>query len=897
MVTPIVDSEVDNKHVLDLDLRSEVAKEESKFGDELLENLDSTEDSISGADEVSEDSHEGVNMESPISSAISKDVPQELSNLVNPKRNGKKIEAISKSMDDLSSGKSESLSDKVVEVPAISVINKSTSINIAKILKQVQDPNDVIMVKKENEIRNCETGQLMQGADESCVSTQLAQGNSSCHSNGAQQDLGEYMKDSEQYLKNVINMFNQPDKGSLKSVGGGSNSVKGGNVLLEKAFSKIASDIFFWSSVIDQKVGKAGQGRNGDGADMVMEEVGGVQGINLGKSIIDGDTKEMKKGEGNNSGQMLSKEGEDEVMGEGDSVILVKKKQGVMEDKAKNAWKGVTLADKIKGNTESKIILKFKEPIVLEDGRKVVRFSKEVIQEGAKLNSMQLIGHFVGVSMPFLLVSNLLMRLWKKYGLIDVASNYAGYFILKFNNEEGMFFVLENGPWMLNNVPFFVRKWEVGCVLGKPELKKLPMWVNLYGVPLEIWNVQGLSELASGIGVPLALDRATEERCLKQAGRAGFARVLIEVAADRSIPDSISGLIPLLDGRILVRAEYKWKPSRCEHCKVFGHTFAKCEVRVLTDEEKSEKLKKESQFRPAGGCDDGFQEVGKRNRLVTSQVRQVGAKNWVNQKFGQQKQGNNLGAAEKNQFGIRFGQKDGQGLKSRQPGNGERFWQVKKQVGQQQDGNGANINRVFEVGQTSGVKKHDSEQNLGVQEGSGSKKGLQQLERGVNVRKNVKSGVDVGSRQVGNINGRRVVVKGSDGISRGVVDSRVVQNEIPLSNSFEALSKNDNLAGDVMIEENEGGRVEEWFEEGVGVGVDGSLNDHMWELQRKVVNYYLEQGLNPPLEVLEAWNERQIVYFKAVQNGEMVFEKSDAPDFMKPVKNVELKGLGGSSST
>jgi len=179
-----------------------------------------------------------------------------------------------------------------------------------------------------------------------------------------------------------------------------------------------------------------------------------------------------------------------------------------------NQWngKGVTLADKIKGKTDSKIVLSFKAPVVLEDGRQVIRFSKEVVQEGAKTNSLVLVAHFVGISMPFFVVNDNLNRLWKKYGLVNVASNYQGYYLLKFNNEKGMEYVLENGPWMINRVPLFVKKWEVGYYLGKPELKKLPLWVNLYGVPLEVWNVQGLSELASGIGVPLALDRATEER-------------------------------------------------------------------------------------------------------------------------------------------------------------------------------------------------------------------------------------------------------------------------------------------------------------------------------------------------------------------------------------------------
>ncbi|KAI3759265.1 hypothetical protein L6452_06952 [Arctium lappa] len=58
--------------------------------------------------------------------------------------------------------------------------------------------------------------------------------------------------------------------------------------------------------------------------------------------------------------------------------ILTEKGIGAVK-KNVNAWssKGVTLADKIKGNTDNKIVLKYKAPIKLDDGRMAIRFSKE----------------------------------------------------------------------------------------------------------------------------------------------------------------------------------------------------------------------------------------------------------------------------------------------------------------------------------------------------------------------------------------------------------------------------------------------------------------------------------------------------------------------------------------
>ncbi|KAJ9535296.1 hypothetical protein OSB04_un001608 [Centaurea solstitialis] len=535
LVTPIVDSEEEVKPDLVMDGSSVVVEEVVKSEDVLVNNLDSIDESNIGADDASGDlmvdvneketsnrprgsvgrisnltrilrNALGVNMDSSISSAISKDIPQELSSLGSPKRNGRR-------------------------------------------LRQFQIR--LLIMEKQAEIRSGGSDSLKGNVD----------------GNGDGQIWG-----------------------SLKAVGGGLIQAKDRKMASDKdgIRGNQSSPLFFsfGGTVDDQQEGKIGQGKTDfnavggdkDGADLVMNDAGSVQvGVN----------------------------------------------GGVKEKEKANPWgfNGVTLADKIRGNTDSKVTLRYKAPIRLEDGRQVIRFSKEVIMEGAKNNSMLIVAHFVGASMPFFVLNNNLNRLWRRCGLVNVASNYKGYYLLKFNNEEGMKYVLENGPWMINGVPLFVKKWEVGYYLEKPDLKKLPLWVNLYGVPLEVWNIQGLSELASGIGVPLALDRATEERCLKQTGRAGFARVLIEVAAERSICDEVVCLVPSLDGlsekEVVVRAEYNWKPPRCSHCSTFGHSFAACGVRPLSEAEKSVKSKMEDK---SGGKseDDGFQVVGKRNKPVTA---------------------------------------------------------------------------------------------------------------------------------------------------------------------------------------------------------------------------------------------------------------------------------------
>ena len=52
----------------------------------------------------------------------------------------------------------------------------------------------------------------------------------------------------------------------------------------------------------------------------------------------------------------------------------------------------------------------------------------------------------------------------------------------------------------------------------------------MHNIPVEYWTEEGLSKLASAIGVPLYADHATESR-----KRISFARVCVEIEATRPL--------------------------------------------------------------------------------------------------------------------------------------------------------------------------------------------------------------------------------------------------------------------------------------------------------------------------------------------------------------------------
>ncbi|PWA84060.1 ATPase, F1/V1/A1 complex, alpha/beta subunit, Zinc knuckle CX2CX4HX4C [Artemisia annua] len=92
----------------------------------------------------------------------------------------------------------------------------------------------------------------------------------------------------------------------------------------------------------------------------------------------------------------------------------------------------------------------------------------------------------------------------------------------------------------------------------------------------------------------------------ENGGRLGFARVLVELNAEKQFKDVIEIVYKRKDASTsmtkYVQVEYAWKPDRCSHCSVFGHEDSKC--RMIPKEAENMK-----QNDAQNDMNDGFQKV------------------------------------------------------------------------------------------------------------------------------------------------------------------------------------------------------------------------------------------------------------------------------------------------
>lgn len=116
----------------------------------------------------------------------------------------------------------------------------------------------------------------------------------------------------------------------------------------------------------------------------------------------------------------------------------------------------------------------------------------------------------------------------------------------------------------MGNQLLLLKRWKRMMKLTKEYVSQIPMWVKLFHVPMEYWDFEGLSRIASLIGTPLFIDNLTSS-----GTRISFARVCVEVNVESTLPQSF--FVKCEEEVVEIRVKYQGLPAKCEHCKVFGH--------------------------------------------------------------------------------------------------------------------------------------------------------------------------------------------------------------------------------------------------------------------------------------------------------------------------------------
>ncbi|CAL1377129.1 unnamed protein product [Linum trigynum] len=235
--------------------------------------------------------------------------------------------------------------------------------------------------------------------------------------------------------------------------------------------------------------------------------------------------------------------------------------------------------------------LKFIKPEISPQGKKTARIPRTVAQEEIKkFWDFSLIGQQLSDTSPhhhhhqntttLLNAANKLWNIsssnkgsWIEVKQVGTARN--GLYIFTFSSQNIRDRVVESSPWCIANATFVMRKWQPNlqlASLARERSSAIPVWVRLVGVPVEYMNAKGLSYIASVLGKPLYMDRATASR-----SQLAFAKVCVEMRLSEKGVSTIVVALGVGDDEkdgggngvvvVVVRVIYQWRHCMCISCQ------------------------------------------------------------------------------------------------------------------------------------------------------------------------------------------------------------------------------------------------------------------------------------------------------------------------------------------
>ncbi|XP_020699220.2 uncharacterized protein LOC110111614 [Dendrobium catenatum] len=199
----------------------------------------------------------------------------------------------------------------------------------------------------------------------------------------------------------------------------------------------------------------------------------------------------------------------------------------------------------------------------------IIPFAGDRLVKGAENWNLCLVGYSIGRRPYYEALLGAIRKTWTLKGSMQLLSLSDGFFLLRFTIEEDYEMAWSKGMWFFLGRPFLLQKWSPKFRPKRENFTSIPIWVKIHDLPLVCWNSEGISRIASKIGILLAVNSLTAQKT-----RLIFARVCIQVDASATYPEEIP--ISIEDDVFSLKIQYEWKPTLCEHCKSMVHASSFC---------------------------------------------------------------------------------------------------------------------------------------------------------------------------------------------------------------------------------------------------------------------------------------------------------------------------------
>ncbi|KAF5179750.1 reverse transcriptase, partial [Thalictrum thalictroides] len=163
-----------------------------------------------------------------------------------------------------------------------------------------------------------------------------------------------------------------------------------------------------------------------------------------------------------------------------------------------------------------------------------------------------------------------LIRNWNIRGKFDLVKVADGIVSITFSREIDYQFVLENGPWEIHGYIISFKKWSKDLGLEEFDFPLFPIWIQVFGLPLERHSIQNIERIGASLGKLLTVDSVGGAE-----GKIPYVRV--QVLYNVHHPIQKDAIVKLReDKRVQVYFKYERLPLFCHFCGLLGHDYGVC---------------------------------------------------------------------------------------------------------------------------------------------------------------------------------------------------------------------------------------------------------------------------------------------------------------------------------
>ena len=165
---------------------------------------------------------------------------------------------------------------------------------------------------------------------------------------------------------------------------------------------------------------------------------------------------------------------------------------------------------------------------------------------------------------------SLIRSVWKMGHDLKIVDVGGGLFQFKFALESQLKWVIHNSPWSFENHPLVLRRWERGMMANTVTFISIPLWVQVWGLPFDLFSEEACRDIGGGLGKVVEI--GTKALSSEQAR---FVRVRVEIPLDK--PLQRSGVVVNPEGdKVRVGFRYECLVGFCYQCGKIGHEAKEC---------------------------------------------------------------------------------------------------------------------------------------------------------------------------------------------------------------------------------------------------------------------------------------------------------------------------------